>query len=83
MLVGYLISLVDLIWQIAITYWVIKRDSVDCHEMVQIVFVWHIVPVPSHYIEWTMVLFHLKEFPLEFGNYFVTSCLVFEMSRGM
>lgn len=45
----------------------IKADRVNDHELGQVVFVGHIVAMPGHHIEDTVVLFGDKQAALELG----------------
>lgn len=53
------------------THAMIKAHWIDDHELWQIVFVWCIIAVPCHHIEWWVIQFGTKQRALEFGNYFV------------
>lgn len=46
------------------TYTVVKRNRVDDHKLVEVIFVWHVVPVPRHHVERRVALLRLEQHAL-------------------
>jgi hypothetical protein len=58
----------------------VKLDSVNDHEVGQVVLIWHIVSMPSNHVIGAVVLFGLKEMTLIFTNYCVLLLHIFIVS---
>lgn len=46
------------------SYTVVKRDRVDDHEVGEVIFVGHVVPVPRHHVERGVALLRLEQHAL-------------------